>query len=95
MWQIVKENSMNGEEGPHLEESTKLYRENGKWDSPAANKKVSMTERSFPSSTQTKQGREEKEGEEGGATFAKRGGKRVGLAPTLSIVSPFPSTQRE
>lgn len=58
-----------------MEESTKRYRENGKWGSPAANKKVRMTERSFPSNAQTKQGREEKEGEEGGATFAKRGGK--------------------
>lgn len=75
MLQFVQEMSMNGEEGHHFEESTKLYRENGKWDLPAANKKVRMTERSFPSNTQTKQGREVKEGEVGGETFAKRGGK--------------------
>lgn len=75
MSQFVPEMSMKGEEGHHFEESTKLYRENGKWDSPAANKKVRMTERSFPSNTKTKHGREEKEGEAGGATFAKRGGK--------------------
>lgn len=71
MSEYVQEMSMNG----RFEEPTKLFGENGKWDSPAANKKVRMTERSFPSSAQTKQGGEEKEGEEGGATFAKRGGK--------------------